>query len=521
MSSYINILKDRSKFRSAGGRYSSEFNYYDTPGHKYFKIFFHFFNAFDDSGFNPETGQGVFFEKGNGLLAPSWLYTHEYLEENEDYDPNEQSMTSSPRYITKRNVLTDDQLHNLPSAWAYFKMNDEEERAIMLEEFVILLSNISSESPWYFSEILGLDSALDRKSVALENFIIDPNRPKITIKCLQDSVDDRIGTLLDLYRNIVWDWVSKREMLPANLRKFDMSILIFEAPIDDLHVERREGSPTQYWAKNIDPKGTKNRTSFKYVELHNCEIDYNSTKNLYATLNNKDGIAAEYNIDIYFDDCYETRYNEFMSREFGDLLNISRTDGGEGIHNRFIPKYNTVESQHSSYDEWFTESSCVVSANGEFEKDSVKKLMKSNFMVDKYGDAWTTANKKDRTWWQQSLINATNQVVGGAMNYVGQKLKGAILGNLYTFSLSKLGFQLFNAASGDIGGTAAAINQYIKDEKQRDENQLKLSWHHGHLVQDTETEVDELGEMFPKKVIQPTVKRIGNLAEGNTIANNL
>lgn len=105
-------------------------------------------------------------------------------------------------------------------------MNDDKIRAGYVVDFVQLLSNINSTSPWYFQSIKGLDAALQR-NIYNEEFQVTAQREKITIECLEDAYDQRIGTLLDLYRAIVWSWETKRETLPINLRKFDMTVILF------------------------------------------------------------------------------------------------------------------------------------------------------------------------------------------------------------------------------------------------------------------------------------------------------
>ena len=42
--SYKQIILDRIKFRQAGGVHGSEFNEYDSPEAKYFKVLFHFYD---------------------------------------------------------------------------------------------------------------------------------------------------------------------------------------------------------------------------------------------------------------------------------------------------------------------------------------------------------------------------------------------------------------------------------------------------------------------------------------------
>ena len=277
--SYTSILNDRASFRKAGTRSGDEFNYFETPLNTYFKIFFYFHN--DDAEYSGIDG---------GLLAPTWE-----IGNNEYYRYN--------------------------SAWSYLKMNGENERAEKLKQFVLLLSNISSKAPWTFETVSGLDEALNRN---INEMKVEEERKKISIKCSKDSFDTRVGTLLDLYRDVVWSWKTKREIIPSNLRKFDMGIYIFSDPITNIH----QGSTNKSATIGLESSGY--HASAKYIELHNCELDYNSSKSGYGDLNNIEGKEWEYTIDIMFDDIYEDRYNEFMMRKIGDM-HFYVTDKVEGF----------------------------------------------------------------------------------------------------------------------------------------------------------------------------------------------
>lgn len=417
--SYSDLLKSRDQFRKSGTSGGSDFNLYDTPGHKYFKLFFYFNNEDSD-------GSGM----DNGLLSPTWL---------------EKNLSEKTYYMYN-------------SAWSYLKMNAEDDRADLLEKFINLLSNINSESPWYFSEMSGLDAAMERKQVMADNFALEAARPKITIKCLPDAFDDRISSLLDMYRSIVWDWRTKREVLPANLRKFDMGILIFETANAPFHMRKyADINNDADYALVLGNEQTQNRTSYKYIELHNCEIDYGSSKALYSALNNKEGFSPEYNIDIHFDDCYESRFNEFAVSEFGDcILKLSDTESSDSNNNQKINRF---------------------------------------------------------------LANATAQLVATGASAVNSLLKKAVLGNLYKFSLTRIGNQLKQLASGDVISTVRNAQEYIRDYNQRNP---KLEQVGGDMFPPTGYVMGQpKGNMFEKKKIKPSVKYIGNMFEGGSIANNL
>ena len=459
--SYENILKDRTLFRKSGTKSGGDFNLLDSPGNKYFKIFFYFNNG------DCENAMDV--SKSVGLLAPTW------------------EVSPTPN---------DSTYYQYNSAWSYLKMNREDERADQLVKFVNLLSNISSQSPWYFSEITGLDSALERKQVI--DFKWEEERKKISIKCLPDAYDNRIGTLLDLYRSIVWSWQMKREVLPSNLRKFDMGIFIFNDPIanfsvlynynanqtpDEILLDKHEYGrdikrdiPKRRYSV-IGEDENSYRSSYKYIEFHNCEIDYNSSKSGLSTLNNKEGVSFEYTIDISFDDCYEHQFNESLFMGFGDMIQWDLIGNIE--YNYEPEKPNSVIPTVDELLNWYT-------------------------YYGAYFDNMPNIKHKPNT--NGFLTQVFNQVVETVKETGGSILEKAVLGNLYTFSLTKMKDQLKSLSKGNVWGATHNVINYIQEDNQRKENQL--------------TSYNSIFKKNPQKIL-PTVKLIGNLAKSQTIANNL
>ena len=207
------------------------------------------------------------------------------------------------------------------TAYNFLLLNEELERAEMLKNFLILLSEINSKSPWYFQEINGIDSALERKVFTEGELKIEDKPGQFTIKCLNDAYDDRIGTLLDLYRASCFSYQNKKEIVPRNLRKFNMGILLFSAPIRGKG--GKSGDPNN--RIKIPSLGDRNLyiPSTKLIEFRNCEFDYNSSKSPFGTLNTSEApFSPEYTITINFDDCYESRYNEIMQEIITDFINI-------------------------------------------------------------------------------------------------------------------------------------------------------------------------------------------------------
>jgi len=400
--SYGTFLQNRLNFKQAGTNDGSDFNIYDTPSQKYFKIFFYFWNG------NVEDRDD--FVQSGGLLAPIWQ-----LFQSSSNDKSSYTEKDYWKYTT---------------AWTYLKLNGEDERADLLENFVELLSNINSESPWYFQQIEGLSEALDRPQTMKNDFMFEEGRQKITLKCLQDAYDDRISTLLDLYKAIVWSWQTKRVILPANLRKFDMGVYIFETPIKNIHNPDKQSfltKPESDFA-TIDKNSSQYLTSYKYIEFHNCEIDYNSARNGFAVLDNIEGSYPIHAIDIYFDDCYETRYNEFMMKDIGDMIARDST----------VYDYSTGIGQGS-----------VEVTPQKPAKHSTTELEARSTMYQSVGP----------------VTNAAKELIGFGTRWLKSQAKHLVLGNMHGLSISKVKDQVDAMSLGHLWSTVSAVKQYTDNKK--------------------------------------------------------
>ena len=439
--SYRNILDDIQRFKKSGGKKSDEFNIYDIASHKYFKIFFYFVNGNSDDYLNALSESG-------GLLAPTWEL------------PN----VSAENYFI------------FPSAWAYLKLNNEYERALMLKRFVELLSNINTYSPWYFSTIENMEEVFDRKLLTDKDFKVPEERKKISIKCMPDAYDNRIQTLLELYRSIVYSWELKKEIVPANLRKFDMGIYIFESPIKNIH-GKLNGS--QYAGFSIYGDANEYLTSYQYLEFHNCEIDYNCIKSGFSSLNNIDGITPTYSIDIFYDDVYEMTHNEFET-EFIHLGDAIFTDSvvfdytnGLGIGNNGLYRINPMDGNFNYTDKYinYFEKSLFDQRSGSYE---------SGF-----------------------LTNALKEVIGGGMRFLKRISKKITLGNLYSFSLSKFGDQLRALSKGHVWSTVSSVKSYINNAKLK--KSAKAKGEFGNIYGDNnnslknQKRIQQLGNIYSAK----------------------
>lgn len=308
--SYNSIYQLREAFRRSGGHsdtFADEFNRLETPARLYFRIFFH-------------------FNTGHGLLNTGYQFI--------DPDPERVAYTEDTN-----------------TAISYLFTNGEHQRRQMLDDFVSLLSNINTYSPWYFQSIEGLQEALQRSEYTGE-FKIDEEPRSITIKTLEDAYDNRISTLLDLYKAVAFSKIQHKEILPANLRRFDMSIYIINTPLAYVHYgygskfDKDEAGLNGLPARPLPERSSKDTTfeipsyrewadgsseiysSAKLIELQGCEIDANSAASAYTEVKSDEPFGMAHEIKITFQDIIEQRYNDTLNRIIGDyiFMDMDRAD---------------------------------------------------------------------------------------------------------------------------------------------------------------------------------------------------
>ena len=124
-----------------------------------------------------------------------------------------------PDYVSNRLLTSGPE-----SAVQFLYSVGEPERARMMEKFIEMLKSISEKTPWYFQSVDGLGS-LYSQGYPSKFASRGGSEATITIKTLE-SIDYKIHALKDLYRKAAYDRKFRRWILPINMRRFRMSILI-------------------------------------------------------------------------------------------------------------------------------------------------------------------------------------------------------------------------------------------------------------------------------------------------------
>lgn len=285
--------------------------------------------------------RNVFIKRlSNGLDEPNWFYFKVFF----NFDTrnglfggimniNDPSNGESPDGFIKGNNSALRYLHYLYNSKTLYTNDQIFDKAVALQYFTRLLSYISSNSPWFFKGVKGLDTA----SHVPEKF--DEER-FIELDLSTESVDMRLSTLLSLYKYICFDDMQSKETLPSNLRKFDMCILVFSSPIKIYHTPIKSGktntvyrSRYKYIYSNYEdgyrrsPSGS-NMMSFKLYKFMNCEISKESLgAYMPNSLSNESAFQlGQQSLKIKYDRVYEYLNNEFMGLMFGsDGLYIDST----------------------------------------------------------------------------------------------------------------------------------------------------------------------------------------------------
>jgi hypothetical protein len=253
-------------------------------------------------------------------------------------------------------------------------------RQKMLEAFKRGIDFINKECPYYFQTLSGLDTLLKND---IGNYHKKHGAPKragtLTIDCLE-SIDMRMFSLSELYRKAVYDYTYHRVMLPENLRKFRMWIVItelrniqltygindilnpFSIPsvaqaanfLDSFNTQtgllnNSQGllqRSTNTEQPGSDKFGTYEMGPYAFVyQLDQCEFDFDESYPSYSSIDNKGGAAVSSKFKIHVGKVkdYKIQFNQLADviKKDDNIQQMVLSDvwGGKG---RDIP-YNDYD----------------------------------------------------------------------------------------------------------------------------------------------------------------------------------
>lgn len=389
----------------------------DEPAWFYFKIFFDF-----------DTNHGLF----GGLLNSKYLHG---------------ATNSAAKYLYS---VKDIHKHAKPL-----------DRINALYKLASILSYINTNAPWYFKSINGLNKAIYS---GVEDF---SQEKSIEIETLPDAIDMRLSTLMSLYKYACFDNILSKEIIPENLRKFNLTIILFQSPLRYLHTSyitqqnaefmgintnsipfankllgfNKKSSKVNYKSMNeTNSKGFADMMSMKIISLYGCEISKESLGAMIpGSISNDTPFQLGKNtIKITFTSATEHTMNEFYAMMFGsdgfyfNQYSNFQVDDFNGYVNKLA---NTWNEQLSRY---------------EALSDTVGNLAQGGSILGII-DAPKT---------YKEAIDATEAI----MNGIGES--NNMLTSLGTnFALGLLGSSMnTNAPQGNIYGDYGLDSAYYKDK---------------------------------------------------------
>ena len=292
------FLNERSMFQKGISTLAGE------PGHFYFKIFFNFDTSF-------------------GLLG-SLLHV-----DNNSF--SQFSTNTAIKYLMYSSIGRPHRSDDIPG------------RMLALFKFGNLLSYISNYSPWFFKSIKNLSSADIYPLTEIQN-----DKNSIEIELNPDAVDMRVTTLFDLYRYACYDRIKMKEIIPENLRKFDMDVMVFHVPLKYYNTAISSKSLKKKFDYKKLSYNMANMPSFKMYSFLGCEFDLESLGSLMPDIkNDKAGMIGETSIKINYTQVHTHTMNDWYRIMFG-------TDGFYYNANRENTKLSEVSlveaaEKNSSY----------------------------------------------------------------------------------------------------------------------------------------------------------------------------
>lgn len=262
-------------------------------------------------GYKDFINERVSFQKGLDSIAtqPAWLYFKLFFKFDTSYGLLGGIMKSSDGSKFAANNTA---IQYLTRNWS--KTNDNMgARRKSLVKFVRSLSYISSYAPWFFKSVKDVNNALNMN---LDNLTAEKS---IEIECSEEATDLRLLTLMDFYKYAAYDAINQKEILPENLRKFDLDVVVFQSPIRYLQTSTRDlkGRKTVY--KNLNSANMTDRMSFKLFSFQGCEIDYSTLNTMLPqTFSNQTPFQSSPTFKIKYDRVYQHNQNEFAKVLFGD-----------------------------------------------------------------------------------------------------------------------------------------------------------------------------------------------------------
>lgn len=330
----------------------------------------------------------------------------------------------------------EDGSYNVDSAEAFLRRIGEDERADMLQGWVELTKSIFRDYEFLIMNIDGLDATFSY--VPHQSFKGNEN---VTVE-FRETIDGKIFTWYTLYRDIYYDAIRNVEVIPSNLRRIPMSVIIYPSGYfnSDFYDLWEDTKYAQVWS---DFGYTKTDDEIRYVlPTHkkmsriNCAQDLKTANTFNYSL--VDFPAALINCELSGDGYANNVTNEPSA----DMTKISITFNFYSANVKHV-----ATNMIGPYS--FRDMLALISAQSKFETTS-KAISGSSVSLDdqNFMSNWLKGVKerlgvktpnKWATEFIQSWGNAAQNMIGSTRLVEQWMLQNATDNLLGTFENSKVG----------------------------------------------------------------------------------
>lgn len=240
--------------------------------------------------------------------------------------------------------LLNDNKNKKNTAMNYLYNIGDTNRMGYLASFIKLLKRINSEAPWYFQTIEGLTEA---RKHGFDNSDfragLSADR-RISIACLDEAIDLRTTALMDLYRKACFDRQFRREVVPVNLRRFNISVYCYESSSINRYGKPilPTGIPQSRDASSINPDFIIPGDQTSLENKKTMDRYFGEQQFLNDTINAQVNTIDDNISRVLFN----FNYCEFMSDEGGDFLSKVANNIMQMTANKIVFSYRNVNEMN-------------------------------------------------------------------------------------------------------------------------------------------------------------------------------
>ena len=198
--------------------------------------------------------------------------------------PGNDALISEPSTTNTPTELPADQ-----SAVGYLNAVGQTTRASYLRAFVQGILEVQNSRPYYFQTIEGITEAYNKTMDMTDPFLGSKNDGGIIIGLLE-AIDLKVTALFNLYKLACYDVKYRRNIIPANLRYFDVYVDIIEIRKFN-SVRRATTASNPNSPDNDSTRFVNNNTSVLTFRFNECTFDPAASSQVFANVAN-DGSGA-------------------------------------------------------------------------------------------------------------------------------------------------------------------------------------------------------------------------------------